>query len=97
MQKDTLADAFEVARFGIEAEKFLMSDLGRYMIARAEAERGKAINQFKEVDPANSAEVRKLQEAINLPDRIVRWLAEAIENGRVAHDHIRAEEAEADD
>jgi hypothetical protein len=95
--QDSTKDAFEVARFGIETERFLSSQIGRYLIGRAESERDKAINAFKEVDPANVSEVRKLQDAVNIPDRIMRWLSEAIENGRVAHDMIRVEEANADE
>jgi hypothetical protein len=90
-------DAFEVASFGIEVERFLFSPIGRYLIARAENERDKAINAFKEVDPANVAEVRNLQDTINIPDRIMRWLSEAVENGRLAHDKIRVEEAESNE
>jgi len=87
-------ETFEIARFGVEAEKFINSPIGQYVIERAEMDREKAIEEFKKIDVADVAAVRRIQNDIDTPDRIVKWLTDAIQSGYAAHDALRQQEAE---
>ena len=66
---------------GFQAESFLQSDLGRYLIARAEAEIEAAVEKLKRIDPENSALIRAEQHKIHVAEDIQYWLAEAIQAG----------------
>lgn len=72
------------AAFGIEVEAFLGSDIGRYLIARAEAEREQALNALKDVDAEDSRAIRQLQSTVARAESIQYWMAEAIQEGRNA-------------
>jgi len=87
-------EAFNMAVLGVETEKFLLTPTGKYLLERAEIDREKAINEFKTVDPTNTSEVRRIQTDLDTPDRIVKWLSDAIDSGRAAHDALRNQEAE---
>jgi hypothetical protein len=93
MRKEELRDAFEIARFGITVEQFMLSPVGKYLINRAEMDRDKAIDDFKKVDSNDAQAVRAVQDRICTPDKIVKWLTEAIEGGRSAQDAIEETEA----
>lgn len=90
-------EAFDVARFGVEVERFIHSDIGKYLIDRAEMDREKAVKDFKTVDVTNTGEITRIQNELNTPDRIVAWLTDAIQSGYAAHDALRASEAENGD
>jgi len=89
-------EVYEMAKLGVETEKFLMTSVGKYLLERAEIAREKAINEFKTVDPMNTNEVRRIQTDLDTPDRIVKWLSDAIDSGRAAYDALRNQEAEAE-
>ena len=87
-------ETFEIARLGVETERFLNTPVGTYLLERAEVDRNKAIEEFRTVNPADAIEVARIQNALDTPDRIVRWLSEAIQSGYAAHDALRNQEAE---
>lgn len=87
-------DAFEVARFGVEVERFIHSDIGKYLIDRAEMDRDRAIKEMKTVDVADTAAVRRIQNDLNIPDRVMAWLSDAVQSGYAAHEALRASEEE---
>ena len=89
-------EVYKMAVLGVETEKFLLTSVGKYLLERAEIDREKAINEFKTVDVANTAEVRRIQTDLDTPDRIVKWLSDAIDSGRAAYDALRNQEAEAE-
>ncbi len=89
-------DAIEMAVFGVEVERFLAGEIGKYLLDRAEIEREKAISEMKTIDPTNANEVRRVQDGLCIPDKIVKWLSEAIESGRAAHDALQEQEAEGE-
>jgi len=76
-------------------QRFINSDLGRYIVNRAEHDREKAISELKTCDPVNSVKIRQLQDDMNIPDKVVAWLSEAIQIGYVKHEELRQAENEA--
>lgn len=85
-------DLIKEAQLGIEAETFLSSDLGRYIIARAEADRMDALEQLATVNPNDILAITKLQNKIAVVDSIQGWIAEAIQNGYYAEIEIKESE-----
>lgn len=88
MEVDLMADL----RLGIEAEAFLVSDIGRYLAQRAECERDEALADFRAVDPTDSEKVRQIQNRIWRAETFVGWLTEAINVGRYAAQELQSPE-----
>lgn len=92
---DDTQERLKVVALGIEAERFLESDLGRYLVARAEGEREEAIAELVKVDPHDSREVQRLQNAIAVVDMVQQWIADAITSGQATERALVAEDIEA--
>lgn len=78
---------------GMEAEQFLGSNLGRYIVSRAEAERDDAIADLKEADAEDARNIRDLQARIWRAESVQFWLADLINDGRNAMHEIQEREA----
>ena len=70
--------------FGMQAEAFLLSPIGRYLVKRAEGEIEQAVEGLKQADPDDSKSIRNLQNAVKVAESIQYWLAEAIQTGHNA-------------
>lgn len=79
--------AHEVA-LGITVEGFLASGIGKYLIARAEAEIEEAVERLKHVDPEDPKVIRELQAQVYRAESLQYWLAEAIQAGISAEDEL---------
>lgn len=67
--------------FGFEVEAFLSSDIGKYLIQRADEEIEDAVEELKRADPDIPSVIRALQSKISVAESIQYWLAEAIQDG----------------
>ena len=74
--------------FGFEVEAFLATDIGKYLVTRAEGEIEAAVDQLKHVSPENAAGIRALQHKIHVAEDIQYWLAEAIQSGLNAQQEL---------
>jgi len=83
-ENDDLRDIKNTIDFGFEAEAFLQSKLGRYLIGRAEAEVEEAVERLKRVDPENASQIRAIQQTINVAESFQYWLGEAVQAGITA-------------
>lgn len=81
------------AQLGIEAQTFIESNLGKYVIARAEKQIDAANMALSEVDPFDSARVAHLQAKIGVARAAVQWIAEAVNEGYAAENAIHEQEA----
>ncbi|MDB5975157.1 MAG: hypothetical protein JWR07_1917 [Nevskia sp.] len=81
-------ELLERAVFGKEVEAFLGSNVGRYVLAKANAQAARAVDAFKNVDPHNSGAVQKLQNDIKVAENIMEWLTDAVSQGLQAIDII---------
>lgn len=87
---------FARATLGIEAEKFLGSRIGRFIIERAEEEIEQAYQKLAVVDPEDTGVIRDLQGQIAVARAIPNWVGLAIQDGIQAEAIIREEEAYED-
>lgn len=74
--------------FGFEVEAFLNSDIGRYLLKRAESEVETAVDELKAIDADNTSGIRKIQNRIRVAEHVLYWLAEAISAGNLAQQEL---------
>jgi len=72
------------AVFGRQVEQFLASDIGRYLIARADQQIKEGKAELVETDPENANAMRAAQFKVKVAQSIVDWLSDAIRNGEHA-------------
>jgi hypothetical protein len=77
---------------GLDAEKFIATDLGRYMLQRAEGNVEEAVEALKAVNPENAKEVRDLQNIIMVNEYFLYWLADAVTQGKAAEEILNQQE-----
>lgn len=80
MDKEILAEAM----LGKDAEDFVNSEIGRYIIGCAEQESADAMNQLKSVYPWRHRKITELQNKIWRAEALQTWLAELIIKGKQA-------------
>jgi hypothetical protein len=72
------------AILGRDAEEFLASELGRYLIGRADQEIEEAQDALAKVSPWRRNRIRDLQAQIWRAKSVKGWLAELVTNGKAA-------------
>ena len=77
---------------GFQVEAFLQSDIGRYLVQRAEAQVEESVEKLKRCDPENSTQIRAIQHDIQVAEAIQYWLAEAIQSGLNAQQQLHDQE-----
>lgn len=87
------AARFKVVEMGIEAERFITSPLGRYLIKRAEGEREQAVEALVQGNPADAETMRSLQNKVHVIDMVQQWLADAITEGHAMEQSLIEEDA----
>ena len=73
---------------GFQAEAFLQSDIGRYLVQRAEAQVDAAVEALKQEDPEDAKAIRALQNTIAVAESVQYWLADAIQQGENAQQQL---------
>ena len=81
MTDDELRDR---ALAGDEAEKFVVSGLGRAMIQIANEDADAAVLAFSQADPNDLKVVAKIQQDLRVAMSFERYLAELVQRGREA-------------
>ena len=87
MDKNLLADAI----LGKDAEDFVQSEIGKYLIGCAEQETLDAITQLKKVYPWRRRKITELQNKIWRAESFQTWLAELIISGKQATQQLEEE------
>lgn len=80
------------AMLGRDVEEFLSSDIGRYLVARAEEEEKAALEQLATVAPWRRRRITQLQAQVWRAQSFKSWLGELIVTGRQALQHLESEE-----
>lgn len=80
------------AQFGKQMELWLDTDIGRYIVSRAEAEIDEATESLKKVDAFDSQAVLKAQNKVKVAETILTWLGDAIREGSSALQDLQGEE-----
>lgn len=87
MDKELLAEAI----IGQDAEDFINSDIGQYLIGCAEQESLLAIDKLKTVYPWRRRRITELQNEIWRAESFKSWLAELVIKGRQAYQQLEEE------
>jgi hypothetical protein len=87
------AGLYEDVKFGIEVESFLSGKVGGFLINRAHMEIDAAVEELKRADPYDAVKIQELQNRIWRAESIDKWLAEKIQEGWNAEEHLRNQEA----
>lgn len=85
------ADARELmerVRIGLNAEAFLRTDLGGYVMERMITLRKDALAKLEEADPMNSSAVISAQNEARIPLMVLQAISDAIEEGKLAEDTL---------
>lgn len=80
MDKQLLAEAM----VGRDAEDFIQSDIGQYILGCAEQEANDAMDQLKRVYPWRRRKITELQNKIWRAESMQSWLAELVIAGKQA-------------
>ena len=78
--KELVAEAI----LGKDAEEFLNSDIGRFLVGRAEEEATYAVFLLKTVHPWRTRRIKELQNKIWRAESFQLWLAEMVIRGNQA-------------
>jgi hypothetical protein len=84
-------DLLKQAQLGIEAEAFLSTDLGRFLLDKADQELEDAQNKFLTLSTGDDAGLLQLQSQAKRAINFKSWLAEAISNGIYAEQELNDE------
>ena len=82
----------DMVRFGAEAEAFLKSDIGRYLLDRSQEQVDAALHELSCVDPCNSRDIRRLQNVIQRNRDVEAWLGEIVQAGWEARNLLAGED-----
>ena len=77
-------ELYAEAVLGQDAEEFIQSEIGRYIIGCAEQEAQEAILQLKTVYPWRRRKITELQNRIYRAESIQSWLGELVIIGKQA-------------
>lgn len=87
-ESNPLIPLVQEAVFGKQVEEFLSSDIGIYLVKKAEAEASDAIEKLKTCPADDPKAIRTLQNQIFRAESIQQWLGEAIHRGLEAIQNI---------
>lgn len=83
---------FAEAILGRDAEEFVQSDIGQYVIGCAEQEAQEAMEQLKKVYPWRKRKITELQNKIWRAESLQQWLSELIIQGTQATSQLDQED-----
>lgn len=83
-----LSPLLKAVDLGFQAEAFVQSDIGRYLVRRAEAQVDEAVEALKGADPEDAKTIRALQNTIAVAESIQYWLADVIQQGENAQQQL---------
>lgn len=84
------------ARLGIEAEAFMKSSLGRYLVSTAEEQIRVLTEDLIQADSDDAKVNRDIRNDIHVCKMFLTWIEEAIDSGRLAEAQIRENEGHDD-
>lgn len=82
-------DLLSVARTGIDAEAFARSDIGKFLIGKAEREVAILKEELVDADPSDWKMNNDIRNKIHVARMFLTWLDEAMQVGRNAHEQLR--------
>lgn len=80
------------AQFGKQVEMWLETDVGRYMVKKAEREIDEAVEEMKNTNPHDVKLMVQAQNKVKVAESILSWLGDAIQEGHSALESLKGEE-----
>lgn len=80
------------AQFGKQLEMWLETDIGRYMVKRAEDEIERAVEEMKTTNPHDVRLMVEAQNKVKVAEFVLSWLGDAIREGHSALESLKSEE-----
>jgi len=80
------------AQFGKQVEMWLETDVGRYMVKRAEEDIDRAVEEMKNTNPHDVKLMVQAQNKVKVAESILSWLGDAIREGHSALESLKSEE-----
>lgn len=74
---------------GLDAERFLRTELGGFLVDRLIEQRRVALALLEEVDPDDAKAVRKIQNEAYLPQMILQTINDAIDAYKLAEERLQ--------
>ena len=78
-------ETVQLAARGVEAQAWLNSPVGRYVVERSIQQVEEAQAQLLEVDPTDAKAVAALQRAATTARDAVQWIIDAVQDGEAAY------------
>jgi hypothetical protein len=72
------------AVLGRDAEEFLATDIGRYIVGRCEQDIAEAQDQLSRVSPWRKKRIQELQNQVWRAQSVRGWIGELVADGRAA-------------
>jgi hypothetical protein len=77
------------ARLGLQTKEFLSSQVGRYILGRADKAKQEAFDSWTRANPEDIETIRELQFRARLPSLVITWLEEAINQAQHAEESLQ--------
>lgn len=77
---------------GLKCQEFILSDVGKYLIARADTYNDELLKQFSSVSARDDEAILRLQSLAEVPRLFRKWITEAITTGEEADFQLNAED-----
>lgn len=83
---------FAEAVLGRDAQEFLGTELGRYVLGRAEQEEQEALDQLSHTSPWRRNRIQQLQNEVWRARSMRQWLGELIQAGKQAEQQLEEDD-----
>ena len=80
------------AQFGKQVEMWLDTDVGRYLVKRANDEINEAVEAMKRTNPQDVKLMIEVQNRVKVAESVLGWLGDAIQEGHSALESLKDEE-----
>lgn len=81
-------ELLSLAKMGIDAEAFLRTKLGQFILDKASREITETTQELIAADPDDIKLNRDLRNRIHVANMVRSWLSDAVALGRAAHDQL---------
>ena len=82
-------ELLSLAKMGVDAETFIRTPLGKFLVKKAEDEIEAATQDLISADPDDVKSNTELRNRIHVARMFVVWLTDSINMGRSAHERLK--------
>lgn len=82
-------ELLSMARMGIDAESFMRTPLGKFLLKKADDEIAAAIEELIDVEPSEIKAATEIRNRIHVARMFKVWMRDSITIGHSAHDQLK--------